>query len=108
MNAMGHYRDNLVNKKDLERRALAVDFATDEERKDFVELLGSPSGRRVLWNLLAYCRIYEDSFTGNSATFHNEGRRSVGLHILGKVITAKPDAYLEMMKEAKLREEKNG
>lgn len=40
------------------------------------------AGRRVLQDLLAFTRVFELSFTGNSQTFYNEGQRSVGLKIL--------------------------
>nr|NIS53488.1 hypothetical protein [Phycisphaerae bacterium] len=47
-----------------------------ELRKDYRDLfLGSAAGKRVLSDLLNACGVFETSFTGNSRTFYNEGRR---------------------------------
>lgn len=44
--------------------------------------LGSARGRLVLNDVLARCRVFATTFTGNSHTFFLEGGRAVGLQIL--------------------------
>jgi hypothetical protein len=39
-------------------------------------------GRRVMWWILEQAGVYRSSFTGNSTTFFNEGKRIVGLDLL--------------------------
>ncbi len=88
---------------------------TDELKKDLQELerkrrerdlndvrkvLLSPEGRRLIWRLMSYARIFKPSYTGNSETFFNEGRRDVGLLILEEVMAAKPDSFTQMQKES--------
>ncbi len=52
-------------------------------RMDYREvLLGSAAGKRVLSDLLNACGVFESSFTGNSRTFYNEGRREIGIILL--------------------------
>lgn len=54
-----------------------------ELRKDYRDLfLGSAAGKRVLSDLLNACGVFETSFTGNSRTFYNEGRREIGIILL--------------------------
>lgn len=49
---------------------------------DFKDTFSSAHGRRVYRWLLGQCMVFETTFTGNSKTFYNEGRRSVGLNLL--------------------------
>lgn len=63
------------------------------------ETLGTKQGRAFVHWLLAECGIYSTSFTGNSTTFFNEGKRQIGLQVLARVTKDHPDAYLTMLKE---------
>lgn len=48
-------------------------------------LLKSENGRWFLMRLLDMTGVMANSFTGNSTTFYNEGRRQVGLDILAQI-----------------------
>lgn len=48
-------------------------------------LLKSKEGRWFLMRLLDETRIHAKTFTGNSNTFYNEGRRDVGIGILSSI-----------------------
>lgn len=74
--------------------------------EDMRFILETAQGRRFIWRQLGECGVFKSSFTGNSTTFFNEGRRDVGLKLMADVMDAKPDAYLQMAEEAK-REEAN-
>lgn len=69
------------------------------ERDDFKWVVSTEQGRRFLWDLLAFTGVYRSSFTGNSQTFFNEGRRDVGLRLLGQINEHEPEAYVTMLKE---------
>lgn len=75
---------------------------TPERHKKYLEdlsdVLRTTSGRRVVWTLLQHCGIYATSFTGNSGTFFNEGRRSVGLKLL-RDTQYHPELFLKMQAE---------
>lgn len=73
----------------------------NQELNDVEFVLSTPQGRRFLWRLLGVCHVFKTSFTGNSTTFFNEGKRDVGLRLLGDINEASPDSYLKMMQEAK-------
>ena len=63
------------------------------------ETLATKQGRALVHWLLAECGIYSTSFTGNSTTFFNEGKRQIGLQVLARVTKDHPEAYLTMLKE---------
>lgn len=64
-------------------------------------LLSSKQGRAWYWHLLSECGVFVTSFTGNSATFFNEGKRQIGLTLIGELTREFPDYYVTMMKEAR-------
>lgn len=39
-------------------------------------------GKRVLWDIMSFCGVFQLSMTGNSYTYFNEGKRQVGLYLL--------------------------
>lgn len=68
--------------------------------EDIKEIVQLPAGRRLIWELLGYCRIMHSSMSSDThVTAYNEGRRGVGLHVLGELMEANPDAYCKMQKE---------
>ena len=77
--AEGLYIEEYVKdeKKELEQRlkneALLLSFKT---------MLSSPDGKRVLWDILSFCGVFQNAFTGNSRTYFNLGRQSVGQYIM--------------------------
>lgn len=68
--------------------------------KALLHVMGTPQGREFIWGLLEDARIFRSSFTGNSATFFNEGRRDFGLQLLNDVQHYCPKLYLDMQREA--------
>ena len=63
------------------------------------QLLGTRQGRLWAWEMLAKCGVFRTSFTGNSTTFFNEGKRDIGLSVMADITREFPDAYLTMTKE---------
>ncbi|MDA8231577.1 MAG: hypothetical protein M0006_09585 [Magnetospirillum sp.] len=72
----------------------------------FKAVMATPEGRRYVWWLLERCGVFRTSFTGDSATFFNEGQRNVGLTLLGDIHAVCPEHYLTMLTEAE--EDTNG
>jgi len=69
----------------------------DNQLSSMRDIVESDGGQEFLWRLLARCKVYETSFTGNSQTFFNEGKREVGLWVLSEIVAADPAAYAKMM-----------
>ena len=68
--------------------------------EDLRFIMSTEIGRRFVWGLLGDSGLYQSSFTGNSTTFYNEGRRAVGTEMLARVVAAAPEQYLDMQREA--------
>ncbi len=77
----------------------------ERELLDVQKILETDFGRRFVWRYLGLAGVFQTSFTGNSTTFFNEGKRDIGLKLLTDVTQAKPDAYIQMTQEAKKSEE---
>lgn len=73
----------------------------DQELDDVRALMDLPAGRRFMWRLLERAGIYRTTFTGNSATFFNEGMRNLGLIFVADVHEACPEQYTRMLAEAR-------
>lgn len=79
----------------------AIDAAIAQELDDMRWLMAHKQGRRIAWRILQEARTDLQSFTGNSETFFNEGKRSVGRYLKGKIEEASEDAFFVMKKENK-------
>ena len=77
-----------------QRRELEIEL-----KNDIRSIAGTPAGRRFLWWLLSITGPHLPSYTGNSDTYFNEGRRAVGLEIEHRLVAADPAAYLAMIQE---------
>lgn len=75
--------------------------AARERVEGLGNLLATRQGRSWYWNLLSECGVFVTSFTGNSATFFNEGKRQIGLLLVAELTREYPDHYVTMMKEAR-------
>jgi len=64
------------------------DTKRDQVLDDYRAVMDIPAGRRLLWHITCKARAFHLSMTGNSWTFFNEGRRSVGLEVLDEMQTA--------------------
>ena len=65
----------------------------------FREITRHSYGRDVLWYILEECGIYDNTFTGNSQTFFNEGKRAVGLSVIQMLEQANPRSYAKLLLE---------
>jgi len=66
---------------------------------DLRTVMGTEQGHRFIWDLLGDAGVYRTSFTGNSETFFNEGKRQIGLAILARITETCPGEYLKMQTE---------
>lgn len=77
-----------------------------QSAEDFRWMLSHPQGRRVLWSVLQLTGLFGKTFDGTSGTYHQEGRRSVGVDLMlhaqgidpalyGRMITERMDALTQ-------------
>lgn len=72
-----------------------------DDRKDFDanvrEVMKTRQGQEVMWEILGFCGLYDDKFTGDSNTFYLEGKRAIGLQILDMLEMADPTIYARLL-----------
>jgi hypothetical protein len=73
----------------------------DRDTQDLLKVLDTIHGRRVLWRLMEFCKVFESVNTSSAQIYYNAGRQDVGHFIMKLVVSARDEALLEMMKEAK-------
>lgn len=96
---------NIADEAQVKDGAKKGKYRRDRELDDVKKILETDHGRRFMWRYLGLAGVFQTSFTGNSTTFFNEGKRDIGLKMLADVTEAKPDAYIQMANEAKKSEE---
>ena len=102
------YVRNAADREQVKDAARKAKWTREDELADVRAILATKEGRRFVWRYLTECSVFKTSFTGNSQTFFNEGERNVGLKLMADVNDADPEAYIAMLREAKLKGEKNG
>lgn len=73
----------------------------EEYLKDLALLMSTPTGRKVMWQILSTANIMAQSYSGDAAaTAFNEGRRAVGLQLWADLEAASFEKLLTMQREA--------
>lgn len=71
------------------KEALIIRYQAQEIRRldqqSLLSLLKSRDGRWFIMRMLDSAGVNAQSFTGNSTTFYNEGKRQIGLEILARI-----------------------
>ncbi|MDR2161218.1 MAG: hypothetical protein LBO77_03655 [Desulfovibrio sp.] len=83
------YQDALTARDRAEARARSF---SGRLRLAAANMLRSEDGQEFLFWLINLTGVFAPSFTGNSATFFLEGRRSVGLEVYRLLMEADPGA----------------
>lgn len=99
---------NAADPEQVKQAAQKEKTGRARDLNDLRAVLAMREGRRYTWRQLSDCGVFRSSFTGNSTTFFNEGRRDVGLRLLADVMEAQPEAFLLMQQEAKHEDSSNG
>jgi hypothetical protein len=82
---------------------LAQDKKLELKRQNYLmalkKVLRTPEGKLVVFNILMKTKFFESSYTGNSGTFFNEGKRDVGREVLIDVKDAAPEMTAQFFEE---------
>ena len=104
---MAENKFNAGNVTEVKKRKTKAQLSKEQETEEFKEILSTYGGRAYIWRLLEMCGVYKTSFTGNSTTFLNEGKRQIGLRVIEDIFEAAPDRYTQIRMEAVERLERN-
>ena len=92
---------HLAENKEVVR--IKQETVRQDELRDLSCVMQNARGRRLVWRFLESAMVFRTTFTGNSTTFFNEGRRALGLELLADIQEVAGDEYQLMVKEAKDR-----
>ena len=75
--------------------------ARRQEIEDFKWVVAHAPGRRFMWRMLALSGVYRQSavIDSSNATFFNEGRRQLGLMLMGEFHEHSLEMHQRMVKE---------
>lgn len=83
-----------------------VDEAEQKAERDrlrildaYRQVLSTRPGRDLLYYIIGMCGVFDLSMTGNSWTHFNEGKRQVGLTLLGDLDEIDKVVFLKMQRE---------
>lgn len=68
-----------------------------QQLNDMRELLATEAGKRFLWRLMAHCKVNESVFSPSAHIYYNSGMQDVGHFVLGEIMEAQPQAFMDMI-----------
>lgn len=80
-------------REEVESEAIA------QRQRDMEQLLAMPAGRRVLFDLIRATGTFDTSFTGNSGSYFNDGRKKVGQDFFHEIMRIDPERFTQMWRE---------
>ena len=94
-------RQNSDDRNQVKQASKDEKFVRIRELEDIVSVMENEAGRRLVWRLLSRAGVFTSSFTGNSTTFFNEGKRDQGLFLLSEIMEGCDELYYVMTRENK-------
>lgn len=84
------------------------EFTEDDSplERSLEEILKTPAGRTFIWHVLGQTKLYDETFSGNSADIFEKGKRSIGLWILAQINELDPTAYPRMLLDVARQEQR--
>jgi hypothetical protein len=93
--ASNRYEDELIRQEAEEKKAYELLL------NNLKATMKTEQGREVIWHILSLCGIYDGGSTGEEI-LRQQGRRDIGLSIIGLMHDAEPTMYAELqLKKAK-------
>lgn len=80
----------------------ASKLAAERLRRGIMHMMGSRSGRYLVWHLLGQFGVFHEGFSENPQTLARaSGRRSAGLQLMQLIDAFAPEKYAKMAEEAR-------
>jgi hypothetical protein len=87
--------ESVEDKAERDRRELS-----NRDMNDVRMVVSTPEGRRWYWKAMSEAGTFKMSFTGKAAfSDFNEGKRAMGNNFFHDLMSAKPEAFLQMQRE---------
>ena len=95
---------NAADPKQVRNAGRKEKQARERELADLIALLETEPGRRFVWRVLGYCKLFSDVWDASSRIHFNAGMQHVGHWLLGEVTAANEEAFFLMMRENQARQ----
>lgn len=73
----------------------------EQTANDLRAVMGSPAGRRFMWELLSRAGIYRSVWDNSARIHYNAGRQDFGHELVALITEHDPDGWLAMESEAR-------
>lgn len=98
-------QDNAADRRQVRRAQKQSKVREQQDRGVVAGLMDTRQGRAWMLDHLEFCHIFASNFSGNPYNDAlGEGQRTVGLRLLGQIMSACPDQYVTMMRERNERD----
>lgn len=94
---------NTADPKQVANAAKKEKEAREIELADLRELLKTEFGRRFVWRVLGYCKLFSDIWDPSSRIHFNAGLQHVGNWLMAEITDADEEAIFLMMRENQAR-----
>ena len=96
---------DLSDRKSVRWREKQAKLAELVRREVICGIMSVPNGRQWVYDLLAGCHIWAQSFSRDPLiTAFNEGERNVGIKLLNDIMQFCPEDYIQALREANGRQ----
>ena len=92
---------DLENPRDVKELRKRSRLAERERQEMLKALLSMPQGRRWMYELLSRCKPFHTPFSQDAMLMaFSCGEQNIGFWLLGDIVRACPELYIQMMQEA--------
>lgn len=98
---------NAASPDQVKRAARKERDAAEFARAALVQVLATPAGRIVMWDLLERAGVHRSIFHPSSQIYYLAGRQDFGHELLAALLDADEQAYLLMEAEARARQRRD-
>jgi hypothetical protein len=96
---------NAADRKQVRHAARSSKQDEEQLRGAYLDVMRTPSGRRVMWDMLERCKIHESVFDPHGSWMaYNAGRQDVGHELEAELARLDTRLFLDMEREARLRQ----
>jgi len=88
---------NAGDERDVENKCKEISNKRLEYLEDLRNIIALAAGKRFFKKFFDEIMVFGISFTGDSKTFFNEGKRSVGVRLLHDITEATPEFLTELL-----------
>jgi hypothetical protein len=92
---------NAADEDQVKKKEKTLELEQLQYMADLKSVLALPAGVRVFRKILDEGKMFSTSFTGNSATFFNEGARNLALKFFADICEAAPDKVVYLILKEK-------